>query len=291
MSTPAPPTVAEHSQRPPESGVAVAHSYLPPSRLERWMVGRAYWPLALGAVLVAGAGLGLALFLDGLLDASAPANADGTARLSTESVYLIQMPFTIGYLVLAFPYLRRWLDLVVVALRPLVPLSEPEFQAFIGSLDDRNRTTQTRFTAGYVLASMLILGGWDAQYPATSAFWLASMGFASVCIGYLVSMVPLFARLLLREVLGRAQDYNIFNPLPLHTVADFSLRVTVVLVGAIVVGELLVPPEEALSATHLAVNGVLVAFALALHFFMIFGAHELMLERKERELAVVAGRL
>ncbi|MCO4772484.1 MAG: hypothetical protein KDA24_20795 [Deltaproteobacteria bacterium] len=291
MSSPSAPTVQEHAKNPPESGIAVAHSYLPSSRLERWMVGRAHWPMALGIVLLTSAALGLALFLDGLLEAPASTTAAGTTGLTTESVYLIQMPFTIGYMVLAFPYLRRWLDRVIVALRPIVSLPEPEFVAFIAELDERNKTTQKRFTTGYVLASFLVLWGWDAEYPATSAFWLFSMGFASVCIGYLVAMVPLFARLLLRELLDRADDYNIFNPLPLHTVADFSLRVTVVLVGAIVIGELLVEVEEAMSVAHLTVNGLLVAFALALHFFMLLGAHQLMVDRKEEELAVVATRL
>ncbi len=204
---------------------------------------------------------------------------------------MAQMPFMIAYVFLASPYLRRWLDQVLVAMRPLVELDDAQFAQLLEQAATRNRKTQQRFTTGYVLVSFLILGAWDEQFPATSAYWLVSLGIVSVLIGQLIAMVPLFARQLINTLLPLSTQYNVFNPLPLHSIADFSLRVTLVLIGAIVGGELLVPVDEALGLLHLSINGALVLFALALHFFMIWGAHLLMLGRKEEELEAVAARL
>lgn len=260
-------------------------THLPPTRLESWVArsGVPWWALGLGLMAIVGAALGGAIVADGLHEES--------GGLTTEGVYLLQTPLMIAYLFLSWPYLRRWLDQMVGSLRPLVPMDDAEFAALIAQADADNRKTRLRFTIGYTALSYLGLSGFDADYPAVSVFWLVSLGVLSVLIGQLIAGVPLFARRLLKELLPRLGNYNLFDPVPLHDVAELSLRVTLVLIGAIVLGELAVPPEESMGLVHLATNGALVLFALALHWFNVYPTHLVMMDRKDSELAAVAGRL
>jgi hypothetical protein len=260
-------------------------THLPPTRLERWVADRGvpWWVLGLGLLAVFGAAMGGAIVADGLHEES--------TGLTTEGVYLLQTPMMIAYLFLSWPYLRRWLDQMVGSLRPLVPMDDAEFAALIAEADAANRKTRVRFTIGYTALSYLGLGGFDPSYPAVSAFWLVSLALLCFLISQLIAGVPLFARRLLKELLPKLGNYNLFDPVPLHDVAELSLRVTLVLIGAIVLGELAVPPEESMGLLHLATNGVLVLFALGLHWFNVYPTHLLMMDRKDAELAAVAARL
>jgi hypothetical protein len=261
---------------------AHAQSMSPGTFLDEW-IGRGHWTwprttAAIAAVMLLL--LAAVSYLDGVF-----------SRPFDSRLWRINMlgPVVIVYILAAWPIFQRLRRGAIETFRDLVEMPGEEFDRFVVAEGRVSRPIEWLVFGACAILGVMILRPWDMPQ---AFFWTRIyrvVASATMCgLAGSVVYASLAGARILHKLHLRPLRIDIFDPSPLEPIAWRSLFRSLVFLGAITLGILLVPDQD---ARGIVLNGAIILVAVLLFFAGLQDTHNVMAAAKARELRVVRQRL
>lgn len=198
-------------------------------------------------------------------------------------------PVVVVYILVALPILKRLRRDATLAFRELIALPSDELERFIAVQNVRSLQREMLFLSATATVGVLILRPWviEPGFTWTAIYRVCASGV--MCgLGGLVIYSSLAGARLLHQLAVQPLRIHVFDPAPLEPIARRSLFLSLVILGAVTIGILLVPNQD---ARGVILNGSVILVAVLLFFVGLWDTHKAMVSAKARELTIVRERL
>lgn len=195
-------------------------------------------------------------------------------------------PLFTAYILLYSQILKKKRDKALASFRPVVLIKDNEYSSIVAKAALFSPRGQILALTIGLLAG-LIISGFD---------WFSSISWISI-YGFIVSIVlyiligwwiyyTLAGTRLFTKLQGCSLDIDIFDLAPLKPIASWSLSLTLMYALGITLSIVMIPHFK-LNFITIFTFGVYILAAALVFFLNLAGAHRIIIDAKQRELAVV----
>jgi len=244
-------------------------------------------PASLGMLAVAATGffaLVGAAYLDGIV----------SRVLTTDFLRLLLLQPTVSWYILLLQYFLRPSRVAVIdAFRPMIRMDVMEYKRLLARLSPLTRRGELIALAIGLVVGVVVPFEWmiPEQYQWTNLYLTISTGllFAMVVWGVYSSLAvtQLFTRLHHQKL-----EIDLFHPTFVDAIARRSLAITMAYAGALALSVFFFPPQTFRNIFYLSIfYAVLILLSGFVFIFSMSETHDLLVETKRRELAIVRRHL
>ena len=228
---------------------------------------------------VVGGVLFLLLIIAGLLDGAFDQQFEG------EFWRVIQTPVIIIYILVIYPFMLRLWKPAIEAFRPLVSMSENQFNRLSTEITKVNRRREWIAMFIGFLFLLVLARPWTGVERWTDAYHLASLMIMFGLLSWLIYVSIRGSRSIAK--LGKQNlKLDIFNTQLLAPVARMSLINSLAFVGGISISLVFQTQESLREWTSVVIYSVLVSATIIIFYISMWSLHKIMARVKRCELEV-----